>query len=302
MWYEGMSKLSWVVICCCMVTVNVNAEVTHVSLKKAMAANLVSVEAWSAGGYCEKSLKLDVQNNTHTDLAIDIDPGMIFAPDDSVYQNLVLLGNETLALGPAATSTVRLQTYCGKSYARGPSVGLHYHFMKQGDSLMIKTLCYVKSNNVNKHLAQSAVWMFTNGHCLNTIYWSENSRMSEEFVKYIASLKKVRIPEYFVQYKTDDAADRPVFVPGDSKVYVDMHWGAEEGYRHMYLTIYKENGDVYKRIEADKVIDKYGCTVQVVFDPKKDVKGAYYVRLTDDANRVWGQKRVLVGYSSCDLI
>jgi hypothetical protein len=273
----------------------------RISLKKALASKLVTVVATSTGGYSEKSLKLGITNNSKSDLNIDIDPGLIFTPEDTSYQHLVVLGNETLAIGPSATKNVALTAFCGKSYARGPMPNLPYRFWLQGDSNMIRTLIYAKTNSVDRSLIQRAVWVFTNGYCLNSIYTSAFPRMSEDFAKYVASLRKARLPEYFSEYQLESRMGQPVLVAENAKVFVNMHWG-HEGYRHMYLTIYKENGDIYKKIEADQIIDKYGFTVLVEFDTKRDPKGTYTVQLRDDDHKIWDQKKVIIGMRACDMM
>ncbi len=284
----------------CTISLSASAAI-RISLKKAMTSKVVTVVATSAGGYTDKCLTLNITNNSPSELNLDIDPALIFTPDDTSYQHLVVLGSESLALSPGQSKKIGLSAYCGKSYARCPAPDLSYHFWRQGDSNMIKTLIYVKQNNVEQSLAQRAVWTFTNGYCLNSIYFSGQPGPSERFAQYVASLRKVKLPDYFTEYQIDNTVGRPVLASGNAKTYVNMHW-PQEGYNHMYLTIYKANGDVYKRIEADQIIDKYGITVKVEFDPVRDPKGTYFVELRDDTRKVWDQKKVIVGMRDCDML
>jgi hypothetical protein len=286
---------------CCAVFFSFSVSANHMTLKRAMSSKLVSVNAVGNGGACGKCIKLELANNTKTELELDVDPALIFVPEDTTYQNLVLLGNETIALAPNSCKEFSLQTFCGKSYASCPRIGLHYKFWRQGDSGLIKTLTFVKENNMAMNLAQRAVWVFTNGKCINTVYSSIDPRMSETLVKYIASLKNTRMPDYFVEHQLNERPGQVVLVPNREKVFVTMHWGAEDGYRHMRLSIFKENGEIYREVEANQIIDKIGFTVQVAFDPRVDPKGTYFVQLHDDANRVWDQKKIVVGVSDCEL-
>ncbi len=278
-----------------------HAAAGRVSLKRAMGAKLVSVSAVSTGGYCDKSLSLTLTNNTEKEMNIDIDPALIFAPADTQCQYLVLLGNEQIVLAPAEKKSITLQTFCGKSYARSPYKGIKYTYLKQGDSGLIRTLDYVKKKTIDIGLAQRAVWTFTNGYCISTIYKHENPAMSEDFVKYVASVRKTKIPEYFTEYKLNNRANQPVIMTNQEKVYVNLHWG-HEGYKHMYVSIYKENGELYKEISADQVIDKNGYRVAVEFDPRRDPKGVYKVQVHDNFKKIWQEKKVVVGADPGDML
>ena len=294
------TRVSICMISCCM-AFNALALNTHMSLKRALATKTVSLSAVSNGGWRGKSIKLALTNNTAKELTIDVDPGLIFVPDDTTYQDLVLLGGETLAVGPSSRIETDLQTLCGKSYAKTPWPRLQYRYNKQGDSNMVKTLKYANTNNIPPEVTQHAVWMFTCGHCLSTVYSSEYPRMSEDLVQYIASVKKMKVPLYFTSSQLQNRPGQYPVIAGREKTYVNMHWKADDGYRHMRLYILKENGEPYREIEAGRIIDKYGYTVQVEFDAQRDPKGKYIVMLRDDADKIWDQKTVVIGAGPCDV-
>ena len=265
----------------------------HMTLKKALSRKFVTLNAISNGGYCEKSIKLQLTNNTDKELTIDVDPGLIFVPADTAYQNLVLLGSESFALAPSKNTEVDLQTFCGKSYAACPAKNIKYRFWKQGDSNMVKVLGYARNHNVATYIVQRAVWMFTNGYAISTIYDDMHPKMSEDFVGYIAKLMRIPVPKFFMKFDLHQRPGRAV-VDRDPRIYVTLHWG-HDGYRQMYLDIYKENGDFYRRIEADRIIDKNGYTVQVQMDPRQDPNGTYTIKLHDNANKTWDEKKVTLG-------
>lgn len=293
-------KVVMLFFCICSLVYSSIAAAKALSLKKAIKAKLVTINAISNGGASGKSLKIDVTNNTDKEIAVDVDPGLIFTSEDTAEQDLVTLGSESLVLAPATHASADLQTFCGKSYGRCPVRAHNYTFRRQGDSIMVKALQYVKANNIDISIAQRMVWTFTNGKCVNTIYDAAKPRMSEDLMAYVANLKKVQMPEFYTEYKIDNVPGRPVLVEQRSKVYITLHWG-HEGYRHMYVVVYKANGEVYKQIEADRIIDKQGNTVQVEFDSNRDLAGTYIVKLHDDTNKTWDQKTVMVGVQACDM-
>ncbi len=263
------------------------------SLKKAMLAKIVLVKAAATRGHQGTDIRLELINNTDKELKVSIDPGLIFEPEDTTRQDIVTLGDDALALAPRESKAIDVIGFCGKSYAHGPISGMSYHFKKQGDSNMIKTLIYARNNNISLRLTQHAVWTFTNHHPVNSIFDHENVRMSEDFVMYVAKLKKTKLPDYQVEYAYNLSGTQPVVAYGNEKVYLTMHWG-NDGYRNMYLSVYRPDGTKYKEITADQVIDKYGYTVMVQFDPRVDPKGGYLVKLHDNSGKIWDQKTVVI--------
>lgn len=270
-----------------------------ITLKKAMALKTISVMIKANGGIGDQSLHLDLANNTDTDYTVVIDPALIFVPTDTNYQNQVIQGDETITIAACSQKGIDMAAYCGKSYAHCPFKDLKYGYWKQGDTNMIKIMRYGKESNAGRALVQRAVWMFTNGHCLSTVYDDNDPVATEKFVSYIAGVRKCAIPAFHMSYKFNNRPGRS-FMDPNAKIYLTFHWG-HEGYRQMYLDIFKENGDLYKRIEASRIIDKDGNTVQLEFDPLRDPKGTYTVKLHDNSNKIWDEKKVTVGLDPCDI-
>ncbi len=271
------------------------------TLKRGIFSKQLVVKATSNGGLWANSLKLSITNTSDKNMSVTVDPGLIFVPDDTLYQNLVTLGSETLAIAPSATVDINLHAYCGKSYAFGPKKNLNYKFWKQGDSVMVKTLGYIKTNQVGNSLAQSAVWMFTNGHCLSTVYDHKEPAASENLIKYIAELKKYKIPEVFTELAQNNRPDQPAILEnGATKLFVPIKW-KNENVRHMRVTILKENGDIYRKIDGHEEINKDGHTVWVEFNSVNDRKGNYFIELKDESSRVWARKQVTIGYDPCSM-
>lgn len=268
------------------------------TLKRGMFTKRIIVNAISNGGYRDKCLKLNITNpNSDTAVSVFIDPAMIFGPDQPGYQNLVALGNETIAVAPSATVSIDLQAYCGISYAHSPAANVSYKFLKQGDSIMIKTMTFIKQHNISNYIAQSAVWMFTNEHPLSRVYSRQDPANSELLVKYTAGLKKIKVPEMYMEIKQNDRIGEAVVSVRDiPKLYVPVKW-SNDNTKRMYVTVYKENGDVYKKVDGHEEIDYTGHTVWVEFNIVNDAKGVYFVELKDEDNLVLQRKKVNVGYS-----
>lgn len=283
------------VLCCSVFFFVIDAEAKSMSLKKAMKAKVVAIRAVSNGGAVGKCLTLQLINRLNEPLDITVDPGLIFTPCDTNFQHLVAVGGEAIVLQPNERAQLKLQTFCGKSYARGPLPDMQYDFWKQGDSVMIKVSSYITQHLLFNNIGQHAIWTLTNNHPIRTIYDPWRTEASKAMAAYIAELKHVPLPEYYTHYELDNkpGAASPI-IYSSGKQYVDINWKHNEGYRHMYVTVYKENGEVYRQVTGNEVIDREGHKVSVVFDPGVDKPGNYHVELHDDANNVWLRKTVRV--------
>ncbi len=273
------------------------ANADRITLKKGMASKKLSVKTFFGSKKFHHNLTFRITNNTQKELSVDVDPGLIFVPDDTTCQNMVTLGSEKVVLAPGATEELVVNNFCGKSYARCPTPNMNFTFWKQGDTSMIKTLSFARTENINFDLIQHAVWMFTNGHCLSSVYSTYNPAQSEKFVNYIAKLKHKAIPESFSLLTCSFEPGQPVIRESGNRIVVPASW-PNEGYRHMYVTVYKANGEVYKKINADWVTDKKGTTVLVEFNAKKDLSGTYRIEARDNNNKIWFDKRLLIDFEN----
>lgn len=267
-----------------------------IKLTDGLKSKAISVGAVSTnGGFMGKGIELALTNNTQHTVQVYIDPAMIFVPKDTNYQNLVLLGNEYITMVGGETKAVKLQTYCGKSYAHAPHRGLEYKYWQQGDSNMIYVLDKVKRNRISATLAQSAVWMFTNNHCVSSVFDYNNPDVSRNFVSYICDRLNIIPPQYFVRRKiNENETDRPVYLDGSDTTYVDIHWNFAPK-RNLHVCIFDSKGEQLEEIVDNETISKEGHTVIATFPPDKYPEGTYYVRLFDDDNSVYINKKVYVG-------
>ncbi len=268
-----------------------------ISLKKAIDLNIVEATCISNGGYYTKGLHLEVKNKTNDFMDIDIDPALVFQCGDASYQDLVILGNETISVNGNSTQAIDLQTFCARSSASVPIQGLGYTISYQGDSTMMEALNYIKQNNLFNDLGQSAVWALTNDLPLAAVFDGTQTEFSRLFIRYLAELTKQAMPEYYVQYKLrHDAQNRPVFDFRNAKIFVDMEWNVKKLNRNVDLTILREDGSIYKDVEGSEFVGADGTHIMtIMFDAAKEKPGIYYVRIRDHDNQVLQLKKVKVG-------
>ncbi len=278
---ESMRNLSTILLLILFSTVVSHAAVQRSGLKAAMDKGLVRITAVSTGEtYNKKALKLKLVSNTRDALQLTVEPALIFRPSDSSYQDLVLPGQEVLALAPGASSDLVVQTFCGKARASAPRAALDYQFKRQGDSVMIKTLLYIREHKLYDELGQHAVWVLTDNHSLDGIIDPARPKESNELVALLATLTGRKVPEYFKVYKLNTVAGQPVFQKRILKIVAKLEWKLETP-KALTLGIFNSTGDLVQGIFEEKKMTPGIFKMQVQFEAEGAPPGKYYMRLRD---------------------
>lgn len=260
------------------------------TLKQALAKRMVSLVGLSQGGYLGRVLNLKIFNHTPLALEISVDPGLIFKPADTSYQNLVAVGEEQVEVAPKANAEIKLQTFCGKSYARGPRAGLDYKFWKQGDSAMIKVSQYIKKNSLYNYAGQHAIWSLTNGHSVSNIY--DQTDASKKLALFVAAETGKKAPKFYTKTIVSEKAGAVVYSPTVEKYYVDLEWQPRSS-RNMHVYVVKHDGALLWE-QTKGSISSAGHRTIVELDPKYLKKGRYFVQLKDDDNFLWRSEEVII--------
>jgi hypothetical protein len=225
-------------------------------------------------------------NRTTVSLNIKIDDAVVFKPEDTMFQNLVGIGGELLAIGPKKNSSITLQTFCGKSYARCPSSGLKFTFLNQGDKALSSVAQFIKTHSLYNGIGQHAIWSLTNGHRLTSIYSPQSSDISKKLTQLVASAIGKKTPRFHTTHMPlGTTFGQSVYNPTIEKYYVDISWSTPKP-RNMHVSVYKENGDLFRN-EGREMISGSVHKIKVELDPKQVPEGVYYVKLWDDENTVY---------------
>lgn len=287
-----------VVICIvslCTSSINADAKTRKVSLRKAISGKLVHIKAFSRGTTGQNALKLQLTNTGADTLLINVEPALLFKPEDTTTQPLVTQGDEVIALNAQQQKEVILDAYCGNSGASCPRMNGNYTFSRQLDTNLVGILRYAKSNSLPYELRQSAVWLFTNHHSLASVYAPYSPLAAENYIKYIAAKLKMKSPNAYIHYSIDSSGHGPMVRKGYERVYVNMSWDQTKAYRNVYVSVCKPDGTLYKRVENGFVTDTYGTTVVVPFSPLRDPPGTHIVMVHDDSRNILQQKTVELG-------
>jgi hypothetical protein len=249
------------------------------TLTKALRDGLVSIESKAnKNAYNEKGLTLKIENKSREALQLNIDPALIFVPEDTSYQDLVIAGNTITLIEPLKSKTIALQSYCGKSYAHAPQADVVFSFSKQADSNMIKTLEFVRRNGLGNNTAQHAVWVLTNGHDLGSVYDPEQDQASRKLMAFMATLLNTKPPSFYRQYDINTTPGEAVFIRKTRTIFAAIDWQID---KDQSLTLAAFDGEE-KEIQVmfkDREFKAGAYELTTKFESSKLGAGTYFIRL-----------------------
>lgn len=254
---------------------------TRISLTQALQQHIVSVKAEATGSnYMQQALKLSVKNTGSLNFILVINQGVIFNPETEGYQPLILAGEETVLLQPLKEASLNVQTFCADSRQSAPAKGIIYNYSQVAGDTLIKVLGYLKQNRLYNSLGQNAVWMFTNGHDLNSVYDGGNEFTSKKMQDFIINLTGRTRPEYFVQSAHNTTAGEAVYNPKTLKIYA-MFEEKLEAPKKLTLGIFNQQGEMIQPVFENRNYGVAGHRFRVEFEAKGVPAGKYYIRLKE---------------------
>jgi hypothetical protein len=264
-----------------------------VDLSHAIKTSLVNVTATTTGKiFRGKGLKINISNKSGRALRVKMNNGVIFKPDSSGVQPLVLAGEEMLIIEPFKQGSIEAQTFCANSNASAPSLNLGYSFSHVGSDTLINLLLYLKKNNMLDELGQSAVWVLTNNHSLNNVYDPYRDNMSKKLIEYLSTVTGLPKPDYYTTTTMSQNPGAPVYIPKVLKIYAEFEQTLASPQK-ITLGVFNEEGTMIQPVFVDRNFGKATHRHRVEFEASGVRPGNYYIRLKS-GDEVLQEKKVVV--------
>ncbi|MBL7706988.1 MAG: hypothetical protein JNM21_15680 [Taibaiella sp.] len=239
-----------------------------------------------------KGLKISITNTGKEALVVKIDPAMIFAPEDTAYQDLMLPGEELLYVGPGHTNVIEVQTYCARSAALSPGSELAFRFKKQGDSSIIKTLDYMRRLAAGQDLAQKIVWFLTDDRKdLSSVYEDGQKEQSLKIIQFLSKLYAIEIPGYRTERGIDTTPGAVALSETVLKLHVRLEWD-QPAPETLSLSIFNESNQKIASYFEDMAVRKGHAEITASFETISYPKGNYYVRVYNDIGNIVKEVKV----------
>lgn len=257
---------------------------TRIPLSQAIQQHIVTVSAEATGNsYMQQGLKLTVKNTGSLNFILVMNQGVIFTPAEENVQPLILAGEEIMPMQPLKEATINVQTFCANSSASAPQKGMKYSYDKVAEDNLVKLLAFLKQNRMFNELGQNAVWHFTNGHSLNTVYEVNNEFTSKKVLDFITALTGAQMPEYYVKTSPRTVAGQLVYNPKVLKIFATFEHELQAP-KKLSLGIYNEQGEMIQPVFENRNFGATGHRFKVEFEAENVSAGKYYIRLKEGEN------------------
>jgi hypothetical protein len=254
----------------------------YISIEKAIKDKLVKAGFSGLGGYQGECIELNLTSLSPKDTIIRIEPGRRLVARDSSLQDILIVKEIQLFLASGEKKQVNIFGFCceATNHAPGKSDAYDVGFMMDSSYIMLSE--FLGKTNLPLNVMQSAVWVLSNNHTLNSISndnENDKSKMKELF-QMLAKIKKVKYeyPWYSLKYKQDTAqlfSNRPVKMFGEFE-YTISHTS------NVDLVIRTGQNHLIKNIFVNRPHNPDNYKYRFSFDVSNMAKGKYYMVLYVD--------------------
>jgi hypothetical protein len=206
---------------------------TKISLQKAFDKKYITAKAICKGGL---ELDYSISNLLKDSLLISIPAGWRFNSDagKSDYQDILMVHEQILVLGPKELKKFDLKGYCCEATKGGPQKGVPYTLGKMVDSSLVSLARYLNTHQLDANTEQYGVWAISDRHETANITSSKDS-VAALLRTFVSVIKGEPLPWYTLLKRakithTGDVQDHPV------RFMADINYGiVEPCYSYCYI-------------------------------------------------------------------
>jgi len=253
-----------------------------ISIEKAISEHLVEARISGLGGYQGECIELDIKSKCAKDTIIRIEPGRRLVAQDSTLQDILIIKEIQLFLASGERKQVNIFGFCCQATDHAPGHNSVFDVGFMADTSFILLSEFLGKTNLPLGVMQSAVWVLSNNHSLNSIA-NDNEKdkpaMKELFI-LLAKIKKINyvFPWYSLKYKQDTTqlfSNRPVKFFGEFEYSISNPSNVD-------LVIRTSQNQFVKNIFANRPHHPDNYVQRFSFDVADWPKGKYYMILYVD--------------------
>jgi hypothetical protein len=180
-----------------------NAATTS-SLVELLEQGRIELTPRGLGGHSGECLKVDVKNRSASSIRTSIPAGWVFVSEEPGVQDLIVVHEEVIALGPNGRSTMTCRAFCCEASNSGPGENEVYRKGHPAELKLAQLAQVVDSAKYADDIVQSAVWVLSDGHDIASLGALDGSK-DDTLRNRLSALSGQPAPRYTVRYAGDES-------------------------------------------------------------------------------------------------
>ncbi len=227
-----------------------------------------------------RPILLTVKNRKNTALAVKIEPGQQFHPDDENYQNLIVTRESTIALRPNEQKTVEVYAMCTEAGDKAPSDEIAYKLAPLAQGNLKKTAEYISKSGSFNITGQQAMWAVSSNRDIEEIMGPDTAE-TRSLQRFIAKLtgKKIPVQNSAANYATN------YYAPPKPEVSYYGNFGMKISKpAALTIALFNENNVVQRELYANPAVPKGDHTFKYAFDNSVYTDEYYTIKIIVDGD------------------
>jgi len=253
----------------------------YVSIEKLIKSQIIEAKIKGSGGHTENCIEFNLKNLSADSVHMWIEAGRRLVSIDSNIQDIFLVKNNTLTIGPHEEIVVEGNGYCCQSSYQSPRLSSDFNVGSMASDNWIKLAKVIDKNKFPPLAIQSAVWVLSDHHELSSIH-SHDIASIEPLRKTIAEIKGVVLPWYTLTYEKDTSS---LFSDKASKLYSEISYYLNTN-SAVTITIRNKKGELVCTVANIVNPGRGNHTFELRLPVQNWPKGDYALLIHEDYNNL----------------
>lgn len=227
---------------------------------------------------------LQLKNLSNQKIIVDIPVGMLFVPEDSAYQTIIITAPLASIVPPKTTVAINLKGMCIEEDNASGKSGLIYKASSTQDEKLLRLCSFIALHSYQNAEAQQALWTLIDDQSLDNV-WGADTVSSKALIKELADITGKPIP------KPDTSYNRNYYYQEPLKVEIGgMYEWEISSARSIIIGMFAPNGTLVREIYKNTKEAAGKKKIQFHFDPTVYDESYYDFKLIFDNRTIKNQR------------
>lgn len=250
-------------------------------LQQLLDSNIVSGFAKGLGGYQGKSARVILTNLSSRKLTVTIENGRRLLCSDTTMQNLLIVKDGEIALGPYETDSIEVEAFCCNATRHAPAENSGFRLNERDRKSWLPLTELFNRKKFDNSSIQNAIWAVSDNRPLSAVF-ATNDADNQLLRQTVAAIKNEPVPWYYVEYfpaETELVSDKPKLLWGEFGYSVN-------GNSMVSIVVKNELNEVVKIMREGQPNSSGSHIYTLSLDVMGWKKGKYKVQVISDYSNV----------------